>query len=122
MSVVRIFVVPLIAALVLSLGTSGIAADAGGVANEIHCEKRLDQVNKNHDLAHDKNQKTSDQEIPATAVHGHETCMNHACHALFPEAVSYQVEPYFLFAKRQFVDAPMRLIEPVESLHRPPNT
>ena len=122
MSFVRIFVVSLITALVLSLGTSGIAAAAGGVAHETHCAERLDQVHDHHGVAQEKNLKSLDRATPASAVHDHETCMIHACPALFPEAVNYQVEPYFLFAKLQFIDAPMQLIERVESLHRPPNT
>lgn len=115
MNVTRIFITSWVLVLVLTLGTNGIAIAASGVAHEINCADR-------HGVAHEETLQSPDHVASMAAEHDHESCMFHACPALFADAGNYQVEPHLLYTKLLFVDPPLRVIERVESLLRPPNT
>lgn len=121
MSVMRIFITSWVFVFAFSIGINGIAAAASGVAHEIHCADRLDGADN---LGADHGQKLHHIEDLATsdAEHDHESCMLHACPALFPEADKHEAEPHQLLTKLLFVDPPLQVFERVESLHRPPNT
>lgn len=121
MNVTRIFLTSWLVVLVLSLGTNTIAATAAGVAHEINCADRHDRTH-GHDVAHEEFVQSSDNMMVMDADHDHETCMNHACPALFTNIGNYQVDPQLIYSKLLYFDPPLRVIERVESLHRPPST
>ena len=121
MNVTRIFLTSWLVVLVLSLGTNTIAATAAGVAHEINCADRHDRTH-GHDVAHEEFVQSSDNMMVMDADHDQETCMNHACPALFINIGNYQVDPQLIYSKLLYFDPPLRVIERVESLHRPPST
>lgn len=122
MSVARIFVMSLFTVLILSLGANGIVAAASGVSHEIHCADHHEQTYDHHSVAHAGNLESPNSMTSKTVQHDHETCMFHACPAMFAEDLDYKAEPYLLFTKLQYVDPLIQVVERTESLHRPPNT
>ncbi|MDF1671629.1 MAG: hypothetical protein P1U83_18695 [Roseovarius sp.] len=121
MSLTRALITFWIFVVALSFGLNGIATAAGGVAHEIHCADRPDvahdhSADHGHELYHSEYLATSDVE------HDHETCMFHACPALFPDADKNEAAPHQLLTRLHFVDPTLQKLERVESLHRPPNT
>lgn len=117
----RIFLTSWLVVLILSLGTSAIASTVSGVAHEINCSDRHGQTH-NHDVDHKHSIDSSNKIVASETTHDHETCMVHACSAMFTEIAVFQADPRLTVSKLLHSDPPVRVIERVESLHRPPNT
>lgn len=117
----RIFVVFLTVAIALTISVNGIATAAGSVTHEIHCLEHHG-LEHEHEAGFGTDLQTSGDVEAADKEHEHDSCMFHACSAVFTESLERPAPFHNVIADLHDTASRLRVVERVENLHRPPNT
>ena len=125
MHLMRYLLSCLVISLIVAISSGGVAMAANDLGHQTHCMTAVDETSHDtnakhtHNHAHDHDGLVTQHAAPE---HDHETCMMHACPALFADATFLAEAADTLLAKLSWPEQPLLALERADGLKRPPKS